>query len=92
MAIYNQSWLFTIVANLYDSENPHLINQCEWQTLANIYGVKVSTNSWVQDICKKIQVEHIDGNSYEQSLAQHFGATKPINGSWIQALANNINS
>jgi hypothetical protein len=91
MDIYNQSWLFTIVVNAYTNPNPPIINKCEWQTIATrLAATRESKGSWVQATCEAVNAPHTAGNSYEQSLAQFFGATAPINGSWIEALAYNL--
>jgi len=93
MEIYNQSWVFTILANLYSNPTPPIFNNCEWQTIASrLAAINVSNGSWKQAICEAINAPHVVGNSYEQSLAQYFGASEPMNGSWIEALAYNLNN
>jgi hypothetical protein len=87
MAIYNQSWLHTI---LYDLEGS-VVNEDIWQSICYHYGITQTVNgSWIQALCDFFGSEHDLGESWIQSLAEDFGATAPVNGSWIQALALRI--
>ena len=87
MAIYNQSWLHTILHDL----NGAVVNEDIWQSICYHYGVTATVNgSWLHALCDFFDVNHDLGEAWIQSLAEDFGATGPVNGSWIQALALEI--
>jgi len=84
MAIYNQSWLHTILNDLGGAD----VNENVWQSICNHYGITETVNgTWLQALCQFFDANHDLGESWIQSLAEDFGATGPVNGSWIQALA-----
>jgi len=91
LEIYNQSWLYTICVLRYATPTPLIVNKSYIQTLALRVTEEDSDGSWIQKICTVLNVPHSLGNSYEQSLAQFYGADGPVNGSWIQALALQLN-
>ena len=87
MAIYNQSWLHTILHDL----NGSMVNENVWQSICYHYGITSPVNgSWIQALCEFFDVNHEIGEAWIQSLAEDFGATAPVNGSWIKALALQI--
>lgn len=87
MAIYNQSWLHTILNDL----NGANVNANIWQSICLHYGITETINgNWLEALCSFFDVNHEIGEAWLQSLAEDFGATEPVNGSWIQALALEI--